>query len=100
MWENSRSPSVAAGFRTAGSRTSRDTTAPQWSSTIWDRPPRITPIGVSTMGSVISAVLAGCGRARAPAGVWLLRCRLAGGVVGNRWFSVAHGRAPVWAVVR
>src|SRR5215469_18238853 len=57
MWVNSLSPSVAAGSRTAGSKTSRDTTAPQWSSTIWDRPPRTIPIGVSTMGSVTPAGL-------------------------------------------
>lgn len=56
-------PSVAAWSRTAGSRTRRDTTAPQWSSKIGDRPPRTTPIGVSTMGSVIVA-RAGCGRTR------------------------------------
>ena len=55
MWENSLSPSMAAWSRTAGSRTRRDTTAPQWSSKIWDRPPRTTPIGVSTIGSVIVA---------------------------------------------
>ena len=47
-----------------GARNSRDTTAPQWSSKIWDRPPRTTPIGVSTMGSVILTALAGCGSAR------------------------------------
>ena len=47
-----------------GARNSRDTTATQWSSKIWDRPPRTTPIGVSAMGSVIPAALAGCGQAR------------------------------------
>jgi hypothetical protein len=61
-------------------------------------------MGVSTMGSVIVA-LDGTGRMPAPrerprAGVWLLRCRLPGGVLTDRWFSIAHGLAPSWVVFR